>query len=157
MIARLTFTRSGSKRYLPGLPLRLRLRSPSMRFRALWRRKLRPAARDPPPDGLLPSFLTPLLQAPEQRFVLRNGRANTVIATRIEPAFDSPSRRRGLLGRTEFAEGTAMIIAPCNGIHTLFMRMVIDVVFGSRGGQVPKKYPGLCAWSLRCALRAVPA
>ena len=105
----------------------------------------------------MPSFLTPLLQAPEERFVLRHARRNNVIATRIEPAFDSASRRRGLLGRTAFAEGAALIIAPCNSIHTFFMRMAIDVVFVSRGGEVLKTYSDLPAWRIAFALRAFAA
>jgi uncharacterized membrane protein (UPF0127 family) len=98
-----------------------------------------------------------LLQAPEERFVLRHARSNNAIATRIEPAFDSASRRRGLLGRTAFAEGAALIIAPCNSIHTFFMRMAIDVVFVSRGGEVLKTYSDLPAWRIAFALRAFAA
>jgi hypothetical protein len=98
-----------------------------------------------------------LLQAPEERFVLRHARGNNAIATRIEPAFDSASRRRGLLGRTAFAEGAALIIAPCNSIHTFFMRMAIDVVFVSRGGEVLKTYSDLPAWRIAFALRAFAA
>ncbi len=98
-----------------------------------------------------------MLQGPEERFVLRNGRRDTVVATRIEPAFDSASRRRGLLGRTEFAEGAALIIAPCGGIHTFFMRMAIDVVFLSRAGVVLKTYSRLPAWRIALAFRAFAA
>jgi uncharacterized membrane protein (UPF0127 family) len=95
-----------------------------------------------------------MLQAPEAQFVLRHGRRNDIVATRLEPAFDSATRRRGLLGRTAFAEGAALIIAPCNGIHTFFMRMTIDVVFVSRGGEVLKTYSNLPAWRIALALRA---
>lgn len=98
-----------------------------------------------------------MLQAPEAEFVLRHGRGNNVIATRLEPAFDSATRRRGLLGRTAFAAGTALIIAPCNAIHTFFMRMTIDVVFVSRGGQVLKTYSDLPAWRIAFALRGFAA
>ena len=98
-----------------------------------------------------------MLQAPEERFVLRHARRNSVVAARIEPAFDSASRRRGLLGRTAFAEGTALIIAPCSGIHTFFMRMTIDVVFVSRDGHVLKTYSRLPAWRIAFAFRAFAA
>ena len=98
-----------------------------------------------------------MLQAPEERFVLRNARRNNVIATRIEPAFDSASRRRGLLGRTTFAEGAALIIAPCNSVHTFFMRMAIDVVFVSRSGEVLKTYSDLRSWRIAFAFRAFAA
>jgi uncharacterized membrane protein (UPF0127 family) len=105
----------------------------------------------------LSSFLTPWLQAPEERFVLRNGRGNTIVARHIEPAFDSASRRRGLLGRTAFAEESALIIAPCSSIHTFFMRIVIDVVFVSRGGQVIKTYSALPAWRIAFGFSAFAA
>lgn len=90
--------------------------------------------------------------APEQRFALRDDRRNAAIATRLETAFDSATRRRGLLGRTWFEPGSALIIAPCSAVHTFFMRMVIDVVFASRDGRVLKTYARLPAWRLAFAL-----
>ena len=128
-----------------------------MKSRSVQTGRARPVARDPPPDRLLPSFLTPLLQAPDERFVLRNARRNNVVASHIEPAFDSASRRRGLLGRTAFAEGATLIIAPCNSVHTFFMRMAIDVVFVSRSGQVLKTYSELPAWRIAFAVRGFAA
>ena len=92
-----------------------------------------------------------MLKAPEERFVLRNQRNDTVIATRVEPAFDSASRRKGLLGRTIFDEGSALIIAPCSSIHTFFMRMAIDVAFVSRSGEILKTYSSLGAWRIAAA------
>jgi uncharacterized membrane protein (UPF0127 family) len=98
-----------------------------------------------------------MLREPERAFVLRNGRTQHLVATRLEAAFDSASRRRGLLGRTVFEQGGAMIIAPCSSIHTFFMRMIIDVLFASREGQVVKTYPALPAWRVAFALRGFAA
>lgn len=103
------------------------------------------------------SFLSPLLRAPEQHFVLHDLDASTVVATIVEAAVDSAARRRGLLGRTEYAEGSALVIAPCSAIHTFFMQMVIDVVFVSRAGEVLKTYPALPAWRLAVAVGAFAA
>ena len=103
------------------------------------------------------SFLSPILAAPEKRFVLRNGRTNAPIADRLELALDSASRRRGLLGRTSFDAGAALIIAPCGAIHTFFMRMVIDVVFASRDGIVVKTCVRLPAWRVTFSLRGFAA
>ena len=61
-----------------------------------------------------------------------------MIATRLEAAFDSDSRRRGLLGRTAFADGSALIIAPCSSIHMFFMQFAIDVLFVARDGRIVK-------------------
>lgn len=103
------------------------------------------------------SFLTPLLRTPEHRFILHDVDAATVLATQIEAAFDSKTRRRGLLGRSDFAEGSALVIAPCSAIHTFFMNMVIDVAFVSRAGVILKIYPSLPAWRLAFAFGAFAA
>lgn len=100
------------------------------------------------------SFLTPLIHTPEHRFILHDVDAETVLATRIEAAFNSETRRRGLLGRTDFAEGSALVIAPCSAIHTFFMKMVIDVAFVSRAGVILKTYSSLPAWRLAFAVGA---
>jgi len=95
-----------------------------------------------------------MLRAPGEPFLLRNSRDRSVVATHLETAFDSNSRRRGLLGRTVFEEGHALIIAPSNSIHTFFMRMTIDVIFVARDGRVLKVRPALPAWRMALALRA---
>lgn len=46
------------------------------------------------------------------------------------------TRMRGLLGRDELADGAGLILAPCNLIHTWFMRFAIDVLFLDRAGVV---------------------
>ena len=91
-------------------------------------------------------FLRPLLDAPEAPWTLRNARSGLVLADRLEPAFDSTARRRGLLGRQGLDAGAALIIAPCNSIHTFFMKFAIDVVFVSRDGQVTKLRTALQPW-----------
>lgn len=60
------------------------------------------------------------------------------VADRLETAFDSASRTRGLLGRDGLAGGGALILAPCTAIHTFRMRFPIDVIFAARDGRVLK-------------------
>jgi uncharacterized membrane protein (UPF0127 family) len=103
------------------------------------------------------SFLDPMLRSPSEAWVLRNARNRRVLASRIEPAFDSSSRRRGLLGRSELPDGTAMVLAPCNSIHMFFMRFAIDVVFVNRTGEVVKTYPLVRPWRIRLAARGFAA
>jgi uncharacterized membrane protein (UPF0127 family) len=67
---------------------------------------------------------------------LRNQRTGRLVATWLEPAFDSSSRKRGLLGRDGLAPGHALVIAPSNMVHTFFMRFAIDVLIVSRRGVV---------------------
>jgi uncharacterized membrane protein (UPF0127 family) len=81
-------------------------------------------------------FLEALLDAEASRFVLSNDRTGEILATHLEPAFDSKSRRTGFLGRDSVSPDTALIIAPGNAIHTFFMRFAIDVLFVSKTGAV---------------------
>jgi uncharacterized membrane protein (UPF0127 family) len=52
------------------------------------------------------------------------------------------------------AEGSALIIAPSNAIHTFFMRFAIDVAFVSRDGRVLKTRAAMPAWRMAASLRA---
>ncbi len=83
-------------------------------------------------------FLQPLVDEKLVRHVLRIRRSGSLLADAIESAFDSVSRRRGLLGRDAMREGSALIIAPCQAIHTFRMRFAIDVVFADRHGTIVK-------------------
>jgi uncharacterized membrane protein (UPF0127 family) len=102
-------------------------------------------------DGV---FLVPLLRRPDIAYLLRNERTRAVLATRLETAFDARSRRRGLLGRSHLDEGAALIIAPCNAIHTFFMRFPIDVLFAAKDGRVVGLRQGLAPWRVAASLRA---
>lgn len=95
-----------------------------------------------------------MVRSPTTPWVLRNQRNHCAVATRLEAAFDSQSRRRGFLGRTGLADDTALILAPCNGIHTFFMRFPIDVLFVNRDGRVLRIRQGLQPWRIAIALRA---
>ena len=84
-------------------------------------------------------FLAPMLAASagdDGHLMLWNERSQRPLATQLEGAFDSASRRRGLLGRDGMAEGSALIIAPCQAVHTFRMRFPIDIVFADRQGRV---------------------
>jgi uncharacterized membrane protein (UPF0127 family) len=104
-----------------------------------------------------PHFLAPLMGPGDAACVLRNERTGEVVASRLEIAADSKARRRGLLGRSGLAAGTALIIAPCNGVHTFFMQFTIDVVFASRDGRVLKICRNLAPWRMGAALSAFAA
>ena len=85
------------------------------------------------------SFLDPLLAPQAPAMVLAIEDSDTApLATSIETAFDSASRTKGLLGRSSLAPGTALIIAPCQAIHTFRMRFAIDVIFAAADGRVLK-------------------
>jgi len=48
---------------------------------------------------------------------------NIVLATRFL------DRLKGLLGKDSLSPGQGLLIRPCKGIHTFFMKFPIDVVF----------------------------
>ncbi len=100
------------------------------------------------------SFLTPVLKNPTAAHRLENDRNGRILAHRVATAFDSSSRRKGLLGRDSLPPESALIIAPTNAIHTFFMRFAIDVAFTSREGRVLKVYRALRPWRIAGALRA---
>jgi len=83
-------------------------------------------------------FLQPLLRRSAGPHVLWNTRTNLPVATQLQGAFDSATRRKGLLGRDGLGSGVALVIAPTNLVHTFAMRFPIDILFVSRDGRVLK-------------------
>ena len=65
-------------------------------------------------------------------------RTGQPVAERLETAFDSASRKKGLLGRDGLPPGVGLVIAPTNLVHTFAMRFPIDILFVSREGRVIK-------------------
>jgi len=64
------------------------------------------------------------------------------------------ARLVGLLGRRGLAPDEALFLAPCNNVHTFFMRFAIDVVFLDRDGAVLAIVPALRPWRVAAARRA---
>src|SRR3979490_48356 len=52
----------------------------------------------------------------------------------------------GLMFRRTLAPGRGMWLAPCNGIHMMFMRFPIDAVFLDSNERVKKVYRRLPPW-----------
>ena len=87
--------------------------------------------------------------------LLVNSTRDIVLAERVERAVAIRDRMRGLLGRSTFAQGDALVITPCNAIHTFFMKFPIDAVFLDRRGRVVSAVAELRPWrATRLHLRA---
>jgi uncharacterized membrane protein (UPF0127 family) len=100
------------------------------------------------------NFLLPLIRYDDRPHELRNTRTGRSIAHSVIPAFDSDARRKGLLGRDSFEQGSAIVIAPSNAIHTFFMQFSIDAVFVRRDGVVVKVCRSIPPWRMAAALWA---
>ena len=100
------------------------------------------------------SFLRPLLHESSSKLVIRNLRNQSRVAYDLVAAFDSKTRRTGLLRHKALPEGSAMLIAPTNAVHTFFMRFPIDIAFVTREGRVVKTYVTLPPWRVAAALGA---
>jgi hypothetical protein len=79
---------------------------------------------------------------------LVNQRTGDVLAERVEVAVTRSDRRKGLLGRSGLDPASAIIIAPCFSIHTLFMRFDIDVIFVDEDGRVLKVVRDMTPWRI---------
>ena len=100
----------------------------------------------------MPTFLSPLASRPDAGLVLRNTRTGRIVANRLLPAFDSQTRRTGLLKHTSLADGEAMVIAPSNAVHTWFMKFDIDIAFVTRDGRVLKARDTVRPWRMTGAI-----
>lgn len=80
--------------------------------------------------------------------VLVNQRTDEALADRVEVAVTRRDRRKGLLGRSGLEPASALIIAPCFSIHTMFMRFDIDAVFVDEDGRAVKVVRDMPPWRI---------
>jgi uncharacterized membrane protein (UPF0127 family) len=100
-------------------------------------------------------FLSPPAQAGlEGPLQVTNVTRGTVLATRLEAAHTGPSRRKGLLGRDCLEHGEGLWIAPCESVHTFFMRFPIDLVYLDRERRIKKARSAVGPWRLSACLSA---
>ena len=62
-----------------------------------------------------------------------------IIADKCRLAMNFIARLKGLMFRQCLEDGEALLLAPCNSIHTYFMRFPIDLVFINRDGMAVKE------------------
>ena len=103
----------------------------------------------------LRQFLTPRpSSAPAGPLQVLNRTRGTVLALRLEAAHTGPSRRKGLLGRKCLQPGEGLWIAPCESVHTFFMKFPIDLVYLDRKQQVKKVRDSVGSWRISACLTA---
>lgn len=77
---------------------------------------------------------------------LVNARTGSVVADDVEVAVTRSARRRGLLGRPGLSPFSALVLAPCAAVHTMFMRFAIDVIFVDREGRAVRVVEAMGPW-----------
>jgi uncharacterized membrane protein (UPF0127 family) len=77
-----------------------------------------------------------------------NQRTGRVIAEQGRIARDYSSRSVGLLNRSSLGDDEALLIYPCNSIHTFFMKFPIDVAFLDKKHKVVKISENILPWRL---------
>ncbi len=90
----------------------------------------------------------------EARLRAVNATRQTVLAEHLELAGTHAARSKGLLGRAGLGEGEGLWIAPCESVHTFFMRFAIDLVYLDRKHRVRKVRHAVAPWRVSACLRA---
>jgi uncharacterized protein len=85
---------------------------------------------------------------------VRNLTRNTILAEHADVADTSAKRRTGLLKHTGLAPGDGLWIAPCEGVHSFFMKFTIDVLYLDRKHRVRKLRPNMAPWRISACLPA---
>ena len=85
---------------------------------------------------------------------LMNARTQRAVADAVEVAVTRKTRRQGLLGRDDLTPFSALVLAPCAAVHTMFMRFAIDVIFVDATGRAVHIVPALVPWRAAVALFA---
>ena len=104
-----------------------------------------------------PTFLGALAGKRTGKHELVHVESGAVLASRVDTARDSGSRRRGLLGHDPAPMDYARISAPRRIVQTCFMRVPIDAVFVAADGTVIRTCRGVRPWRIVGALRAFAA
>jgi hypothetical protein len=88
------------------------------------------------------------------RLKISNLTRQTELAAKAETAGTAKTRNKGLLGRAGLLPGEALWIAPCESVHTFFMKFPIDLVYIDRQKKVKKVRSNVGPWRLSACLSA---
>lgn len=71
---------------------------------------------------------------------LYNSTQNNLISDNVNVAENFFSRAIGLIEKKSFPDAQALVIKPCNSIHTFFMKFPIDVLFVNKNNKIISIY-----------------
>jgi uncharacterized membrane protein (UPF0127 family) len=72
----------------------------------------------------------------------------------VDVADSSAKRRTGLLKHERLEPGEGLWIAPCESVHTFFMKFPIDLVYMDKNRKVKKVRHTVPAWRVSACLTA---
>jgi uncharacterized membrane protein (UPF0127 family) len=81
----------------------------------------------------------------------RDGRCVIQRAWKADGAWE---RTRGLLGRPPLQAGEALLLDPCNAVHTFGMRYALDLAFLDRHGRICKMAYGVAPGRIKGSVAA---
>ncbi|MCX5711208.1 MAG: DUF192 domain-containing protein [Candidatus Omnitrophica bacterium] len=65
-----------------------------------------------------------------------NKSRNIILADDCRVALGALKRAKGLLGRKGMGKSEALVLKPCNSVHSFFMRFAIDLLFIDKNSRV---------------------
>ncbi|OGI17833.1 MAG: hypothetical protein A2255_08840 [Candidatus Melainabacteria bacterium RIFOXYA2_FULL_32_9] len=71
-----------------------------------------------------------------------------LVADRVKIANNPIKRIIGLLNRSKLEKGEGLLIIPCNGIHSFFMRFRFDAIFLDKNNKVKHLIRDMGPWRL---------
>jgi uncharacterized membrane protein (UPF0127 family) len=93
----------------------------------------------------------------ESGWQLCERKTSRVVVPNLRLAVTFWSRLIGLQFRKSLPSGSGLLLAPCNSVHTFFLRFPIDVVAVDRIGCVLQVCRGLKPWRLVLPIRGARA
>src|ERR1044071_6441024 len=81
-------------------------------------------------------------------FAVRNRTREGTVAQGAENAAGLVARTRGLMFRSDWTGSDGLLLAPCNSVHTFFMRMPIDLLFLDAESRVLRATRALAPWRI---------
>jgi uncharacterized protein len=88
------------------------------------------------------------------KYRLRNVTRGTLLGDAVDLADTVAKRRTGLLKHTGLRAGEGLWIAPCESVHTFFMKFALDLVYLDRKHIVRKTVSNVPPWRMSMCVLA---
>jgi uncharacterized membrane protein (UPF0127 family) len=97
------------------------------------------------------------IHKPQVKYQLINATTGQVLIKHLEVADSIWTRFRGWMFKTKTLPNSAILIRPCSSIHTMWMRMTIDVAYLSKDNIVIGSRKSLRPWRIAIAPKGTTA